>query len=77
MVSLRPQDPELRDMFRLELHSEVFDALGGVRRHRRTATSIPPSSRRGPTPARTRAGQRAAMARAIAQLRRVAPLEFR
>ena len=27
MVTIRPDDPELRDMFRLELHEAVFDAL--------------------------------------------------
>ena len=74
MVNLRPQDPGLRELFRLELHGEVFDALveaGAIVDGHLEAAQLEAWADGCENPD----GQRAAMARAIAQLRRVAPLE--
>lgn len=75
MVTLRPDDPELEGMFRLELHSAVFSALvesGAITDGMFDAEQL----ERWADTCENPAGQRAAMARAIAQLRRVAPLQI-
>jgi hypothetical protein len=76
MVTIRPDDPELRDMFHLELHEAVFEALveaGAVTSGLFDADRLESWADGCDNPA----GQRAAMARAIAQLRRIAPLTIR
>jgi hypothetical protein len=75
MVILRPDDPELEGMFRLELHSAVFSALveaGAITNGMFDAEQL----ERWADTCENPTGQRAAMARAIAQLRRVAPLQI-
>ncbi len=75
MVSFRPDDPLLRDMFRLELHDAVFDAL--VEEGAIVDGFLDPGQLESwADGCDNPEGQRAAMARAIAQLRRVAPLSF-
>lgn len=73
MVTLRPDDPSLRDLFRLEVHPSVFDALveaGAITDGMFDPARLEAWADTSDNPA----GQRAAMARAIAQLRRIAPL---
>jgi hypothetical protein len=74
MVSLRPTDAQLSGLFRLELHEAVFDALvegGAVTDGYLDADRLEAWADRCENPT----GQRAAMARAIAQLRRITPLQ--
>jgi len=73
MVTFRPEHPELRGLFRLEVHDAVFDALveeGAIV----DAYLDPETLERWADHCDNPTGQRASMARAIAQLRRVAPL---
>jgi hypothetical protein len=73
MVTIRPDDPVLKDMFSLELHETVFDALveaGAITNALFDSEQLEAWAAGCENPT----GQRAAMARAIAQLRRVAPL---
>lgn len=75
MVIFRPDDPQLRDMFRLEVHDAIFEALiedGAIV----DGLLDPDPLERWADSCDNPKGQRAAMARAIAQLRRVAPLSF-
>ena len=74
MVTIRPDDPELRDMFHLELHEAVFEALveaGAITNALFDSEQLEAWAAACDNPV----GQRAAMARAIAQLRRIAPLK--
>ena len=75
MVTIRPDHPELRDMFNLELHEAVFEALveaGAVTDGLFDAEQLETWADGCDNPT----GQRAAMARVIAQLRRIAPLKI-
>jgi hypothetical protein len=73
MVSSRPDDPLRRDMFHLEVHDAVFDAL--VEEGAIVDGFLDPQQLESwADSCENPEGQRAAMARAIAQLRRVAPL---
>jgi hypothetical protein len=74
MVTIRPDDPVLRDMFSLDLHEAVFDALveaGAITDALFDSEQLEAWADGCDNPT----GQRAALARAIAQLRRVAPLK--
>jgi hypothetical protein len=74
MVTLRPQEADLRDLFRLELHPTIFDALveaGAITDGHLDPDALEAWADRCENPT----GQRAAMARAIAQLRRISPLK--
>ena len=75
MVTFRPDDPQQRDMFRLEVHDAIFEALieeGAIVDGFLDPEQLESWADGCDNPG----GQRAAMARAIAQLRRVAPLSF-
>lgn len=75
MVILRPDDPKLEGLFQLELHPSVFQALveaGAIT----NAVFDPDTLEAWADGCENPTGQRASMARAIAQLRRVAPLKL-
>ena len=75
MVTIRPREPEQRDMFRLEVHDAVFEAL--IEEGAIVDGLLDPEQLEGwADSCDNPQGQRASMARAIAQLRRVAPLSF-
>lgn len=75
MVTFRPEHPELLGLFRLEIHDAVFDAL--VEQGAIVDGYLDPAHlEQWADGCDNPDGQRAAMARAIAQLRRVAPLSF-
>jgi hypothetical protein len=74
MVTLRPRDPGARELFALELHPSIFDALieaGAITDGFLDPDALEAWADRCDNPM----GQRAAMARAIAQLRRISALE--
>lgn len=72
---LRPDDPQLDGLFHLELHPSVFQALveaGAITNAVFDAEQLEAWADGCENPT----GQRASMARAIAQLRRVSPLKL-
>lgn len=73
IVTFHPADPAVADLFRLEVHEAAFDALveaGAIRDGYLEAPRLEAWADGCEHPE----GQRAALARAIAQLCRVSPL---
>lgn len=76
MVTIRPVDPAVQGMFTFELHDQVFDALveqGAIR----DAHLDPDRLEQWADACDNPDGQRATLVRALAQLRRLTPLELR